>query len=282
MGKTSIVESLAKITNNKLIRINLSEQTDLSELFGADLPATSVATNSQRFEWSDGPFLTGLKQGCWIVLDEINLASQSVLEGLNSCFDHRSEIFISELNKKFLIDTDKTKIFACQNPYMQGGGRKGLPKSFLNRFSKVYIDQMTHADLLFIVSSVYNQIDAECLSKMIQFNQMISRQVCEEKQWGTLGSPWEFNLRDVFRWCDVMLHDQSSQPGDYVYLLYSSRFRTKEDRRRVNQCFRQVFAYDAYEQDKATVVRFSQTHLQFGQSFLKYDDAMDLSNSKII
>ena len=61
----------------------------------------------------------------WIILDEINLASQSVLEGLNSCFDHRGEIYISELGKSFDVDRTKTKIFACQNPFKQGGGRKG-------------------------------------------------------------------------------------------------------------------------------------------------------------
>jgi midasin len=41
------------------------------------------------FAWSDGVFLQALKEGCWVLLDELNLASQSVLEGLNSCLDHR-------------------------------------------------------------------------------------------------------------------------------------------------------------------------------------------------
>ena len=31
----------------------------------------------------------------------------------------------------------RTRLFACQNPLHQGGGRKGLPKSFLNRFTQV-------------------------------------------------------------------------------------------------------------------------------------------------
>jgi midasin len=183
VGKTSLVEALGKITNNKVVRINLSEQTDLNELFGADLPCESTQQDvknkfQQRFDWHDGPFLMALKQGYWIILDEINLASQSVLEGLNSCFDHRNEVYISELNKRFYINKEKTKIFACQNPFNQGGGRKGLPKSFLNRFSKVYIDQMTHDDLLFIISNVYSsKIDTTDIRKMIEFNDIINQQV---------------------------------------------------------------------------------------------------------
>ena len=69
----------------------------------------------------------------------MNLASQSVLEGLNACLDHRGEIFIPELSMTFKVDSSKTKIFACQNPVDEGGGRKSLPKSFLNRFTQVNI-----------------------------------------------------------------------------------------------------------------------------------------------
>jgi len=37
----------------------------------------------------------------------------------------------------FKVQHEKTRLFACQNPLNQGGGRKGLPKSFLNRFTQV-------------------------------------------------------------------------------------------------------------------------------------------------
>lgn len=74
---------------------------DISDLFGADLPVEG-ATGGQ-FAWRDGPLLQALKKGHWILLDELNLASQSVLEGLNACLDHRGEIFIPELGKTFHV-----------------------------------------------------------------------------------------------------------------------------------------------------------------------------------
>ena len=134
VGKTSIVSSLAKESGYPVTRINLSEQTDVSDLFGADLPIEGG--QGGRFEWKDGPLLVALKEGHWVILDELNLASQPVLEGLNSAFDHRGELFIPELNKTFDIGSRGTRFFACQNPLAQGGGRKGLPKSFLNRFTQ--------------------------------------------------------------------------------------------------------------------------------------------------
>jgi midasin (ATPase involved in ribosome maturation) len=61
-------------------------------------------------------------------------------------------VYIPELGKEFACPPT-FRIFAAQNPLVQGGGRKGLPKSFLNRFTKVYIEALTSDDLFSIVSA---------------------------------------------------------------------------------------------------------------------------------
>lgn len=58
-----------------------------------------------------------------------------------------------------------------------------------------------------------------------------------EKKWGQIGGPWEFNLRDLFRWCQLMLVDQSPgcyDPGQHVFLVYGERMRTKDDKEKVS------------------------------------------------
>lgn len=109
VGKTSLVSAIAKASGHCCLRINLSDQTDISDLFGADLPVEDG--KGGQFDWRDGPFLRALKAGHWILLDELNLASQSVLEGLNACFDHRGEVYVPELgninNSYHIIKTQK-------------------------------------------------------------------------------------------------------------------------------------------------------------------------------
>lgn len=109
---------------SQLVRINLSEQTDVSDLFGSDLPVPDADSNGSsdansehtahrdtpraggpdedygrlnpeknpepsqskagassggggaRFAWCDGVFLRALKAGKWVLLDELNLATQ--------------------------------------------------------------------------------------------------------------------------------------------------------------------------------------------------------------
>ncbi|KAG8524470.1 Midasin, partial [Galemys pyrenaicus] len=242
VGKTSLVGALAKASGNTLVRINLSEQTDITDLFGADLPVEGG--KGGEFAWRDGPLLAALKAGHWIVLDELNLASQSVLEGLNACFDHRGEIYVPELGMSFQVQHEKTKIFGCQNPFRQGGGRKGLPRSFLNRFTQVFVDPLSVIDMEFIASTLFPAIDKNIVKKMVAFNNQIDHEVTVEKKWGQKGGPWEFNLRDLFRWCQLMLVDQSPgcyDPGQHVFLVYGERMRTREDKEKVVDVFKDVF-----------------------------------------
>ncbi|KAE8602908.1 hypothetical protein XENTR_v10014171 [Xenopus tropicalis] len=245
VGKTSLVTALAKASGNCLVRINLSEQTDVTDLFGTDLPVEGG--KGGEFAWRDGPLLSALKAGHWIVLDELNLASQSVLEGLNACFDHRAEVYIPELGMNFQVQHERTKIFGCQNPFHQGGGRKGLPRSFLNRFTQVYVDQLSFADMEFIANSLFPSLGTSTVSKMVAFNNKIDHQVMVEKKWGQKGGPWEFNLRDLFRWCQLMLEDQtpdSYDPAQHVFLIYGERMRTKPDREKIISVYKEVYGQD--------------------------------------
>ena len=202
--RISLITALAEATGNKLVRINLSEQTDWCDLMGSDL---HVSVNDERgsapnFKWSDGVLLTAIKNGDWVVLDELNLATQSVLEGLNSCLDHRANVYIPELDLTFACP-QTFRVFAAQNPLFQGGGRKGLPKSFLNRFTKVYIESMTNEDYFSIMSTKFPHIPVELLRLMIDFNSQLENDIVRNKSYGHHGSPWEFNLRDLFRWGDL-------------------------------------------------------------------------------
>lgn len=65
------------------------------------------------------------------------------------------------------------------------------------------------------------------------------QEVCVERQWGQKGSPWELNLRDMFRWCQLMQADQSPgffSPGQHVALVYADRMRTEADKAQVICC----------------------------------------------
>ncbi|XP_076884991.1 midasin-like [Bidens hawaiensis] len=239
VGKTSLILALGKFSGHSVVRINLSEQTDMMDLLGSDLPVES--DEGMQFAWSDGILLQAIKAGSWVLLDELNLAPQSVLEGLNAILDHREEVFIPELGKTFKCPPS-FRVFACQNPSNQGGGRKGLPKSFLNRFTKVYVDELVEKDHHFICESLYPSIQVPLLEKLIAFNKRLHEDTMINHKFGQSGFPWEFNLRDIIRSCQIIKGAPESAKNDcFLNTVYLQRMRTSTDRQEVVNLYEQIF-----------------------------------------
>ena len=329
VGKSSLIANLASMTGHTLVRINLSEHSELSDLLGTDLPTSSFtdkespddddgvaaaavvksdrgdATVSQ-FRWCDGVFLQAMKLGHWVLLDELNLAPQSVLEGLNACFDHRHEVFLPDIGKT-IICSPTFRVFCAQNPMAEGGGRKGLPQSFLSRFSRVFVEAMSEDDLFEVSScsllhaSTQRVLGPEAslaptrrlelyLRPMVGFVQGLHKKIVELSSFGQVGGPWEFNLRDIFRWYElavaVMMRCNSDQEGEVeeedeeedkdrlrdaicasAYVLFVRRMRTREDRLQLCGEFHRVFGFPLLV-DVSPPIRSSVRDRDSGQAYL--------------
>lgn len=275
VGKTTLVTALAKAIGKPLTRLNLSEQTDLMDLFGSDVPVEGGAAGT--FAWRDAPFLKAMKNGDWVLLDEMNLASQSVLEGLNAVLDHRGEVYISELDQTFHKHRD-FRVFAAQNPHHQGGGRKGLPASFVNRFTVVYADVFRPQDLTLICRKVFPSIAEDEINKLIGFVAELDEQVVTHRAFGTLGAPWEFNLRDTLRWLQLLA--SSEYPGsarDFLDAIFLQRFRAENDRSRLLKLFEGT--YGSHEPRMSLFHNISSKALQVGLGLLHRDTDITRANA---
>ncbi|KYG50000.1 hypothetical protein M433DRAFT_20934 [Acidomyces richmondensis BFW] len=270
VGKTALITALAHAVGIHLARINLSEQTDLMDLFGCDAPVEGTA--ALNFQWRDAPFLTAMKRGDWVLLDEMNLASQSVLEGLNACLDHRGEVFVPELGQSFSKHPN-FRLFAAQNPHHQGGGRKGLPASFVNRFTVVYADALRSDDLMHISQRSFPQVDSKTMQQVIRFVERLDLEVAQLRRYGANGGPWEFNLRDIIRWCTLMVSEKgllkAGNPRDFANLLFMQRFRSSTDRAFVIHLFELIFKDVPQRSDLFSSI--SPSFLQLGLATLDRD-----------
>ena len=79
----------------------------------------------------------------------------------------------------------------------------------------------------------FTSIPIDIVEKMIHFNDEVQTDI-ESRLYGQQGSPWEFNLRDVFRWCQLIQNDGRRISSDlatkYADMLYTQRLRTDHDR----------------------------------------------------
>jgi midasin len=264
VGKTALVEAIAQAARRRLTRINLSDQTDLMDLFGSDVPVSGESAGN--FSWRNGPLLKAMENGDWVLLDEMNLATQSVLEGLNSCFDHRQQIYVAELDQTFVRHPDFV-LFATQNPHHQGGGRKGLPASFVNRFTVVYADTLTETDLMVICRNRYKEVKHTDLTHIVSTISQTQQLIQSNRYFRSVGGPWEVNLRDISRWLTLYSRFECKiVPSHFHDLVISQRFRTRDQR----DTIRDVYAKTLSEKpNTSTFNNLSCSPYQLGTAFLE-------------
>lgn len=147
-----------------------------------------------------------------------------------------------------------------------GGGRKGLPQSFLSRFSRVFVDAIAFEDMVHIAQQSCTKLyDRDFLTSlqpfiplMVRFVYQLQEDIGINLKYGRLGCPWEFNLRDMFRWVSLIhniynnlmkcmdgLKDIRFQDllVETVDSLFVCRMRSVNDRESICLCFYSVFKF---------------------------------------
>jgi midasin len=87
-----------------------------------------------------------VREGHWLILDELNLAKTEILECLNRLLDDNRELFIPE-QQCHIKPHRWFRIFATQNP-VSYAGRKVLSRAFKNRFINIDFNNISVEDII--------------------------------------------------------------------------------------------------------------------------------------
>ena len=118
-GKTSAIRFLAHETKNGLRRVNLNGGTTADELVGR------LLINNNGTYWVDGVLTEAMRNGEWIVLDEIDAALPEVLFVLQSVLDDDGYLVLAEKDDKEIVHKHKDfRIFATCNPQIMQEQKK--------------------------------------------------------------------------------------------------------------------------------------------------------------
>jgi Holliday junction resolvasome RuvABC ATP-dependent DNA helicase subunit len=130
-GKTSIGQWLAQETNKRLLIMDCSVIREPRDWFGF----RTVHNGSIR--WQDTEFVRAVTSGnCVIVLDELNRAPASVLNGLMPLLDHRRASWIEERGAAVRVGPNTTFV-ATTNMGAKYLGASPVDLALRDRFSRV-------------------------------------------------------------------------------------------------------------------------------------------------
>lgn len=128
-GKTMLIRELAKEHGTELIRINLTGQTTVDEILGKYLADPEKGTY-----WIDGLLTRAMREGLWVVLDEINMMLPEITARLHSLLDDDKMIVLTEKDGEIVRPHKNFRLFATINPSGEYGGTKELNRAFMSRF----------------------------------------------------------------------------------------------------------------------------------------------------
>ena len=230
-GKTSSIEYLAKRTGHHFVRINNHEHTDIQEYLGSYVsdPLTG------KLVFNDGLLVQALREGHWIVLDELNLAPTDVLEALNRLLDDNRELVIPE-TQEVVRPHPHFMLFATQNPPGLYAGRKVLSRAFRNRFLEVHFQDVPQTELETILCQRC-QIAPSYGKKIVTvFHELQKRRQTSRVFESKHGFA---TLRDLFRWAgrDAVGYQELADNG---YMLLAERTRRAEDKAVVKEVIESV------------------------------------------
>ncbi|GAB1224838.1 hypothetical protein ENUP19_0220G0006 [Entamoeba nuttalli] len=225
-GKTTMIQQLASLLNQKLIVYNLNQQTESSDLVGGFKPVqlkiiiiefieefnNVFARNSNEkfinqlnsaYEKQDfNRFLTLIIKACdmkWILdsLDEINLASHDTLERISGLLDGES-ILLTEIGDVTPIPRHKNfRLFANMNPPTDVG-KKDLAPGIKSRFHPIQFDEIIERnDLQMLVRDYLNRIGVQPpAEKIVQFH-LKAKQLAHDELFDGAGQRPLFSLRTL-------------------------------------------------------------------------------------
>lgn len=257
-GKTSLVRYLAAVSGREFVRINNHEHTDMEEYLGS-----YITDSTGKLVFNEGVLVRAVRNGSWIVLDELNLAPSDVLEALNRLLDDNRELYVPELQETIKAHPG-FMLFATQNPPTLYAGRKMLSRAFRNRFVEIHVDEIPEEELTTILERKC-KISWSYAEKMVEV--MKDLQLCRQNSNVFAGKHGYITPRDLFRWANRVRESSNSRGNSILkhphedlakegYYLLAERLRDDSEKSTVKEVLERHFHLTLNEDDLYKQVKF--------------------------
>lgn len=108
-GKTTTFTELAARINQPLIRANLNGQTSISDLLGC------WQIKNKETYWMDGILTMAVREGWWLVLDELDSGEPPVISVVNQLAERNGVLILKEKDGEILVPHPKFRLLATAN-----------------------------------------------------------------------------------------------------------------------------------------------------------------------
>lgn len=197
-GKTSLFEQIASRTNQPVVRSNMNGQTTVGDFVGM------WTVKGGETIWVDGVLPRAMKEGHWLVIDEIDCADAAILATLNAVLEKNGVLTLKEKGFEVVKPHENFRIFAtantvgCMAVYRSlYQGTNLMNEAFLDRFRVYHVDYLPEKEELKVLMNSVQNLKPEIGQAMVRVANMIRESFKKEEISTT------FSTRRLIDWAEM-------------------------------------------------------------------------------
>jgi len=109
IGKTSCIKELAARTNNGFISVHLNNQTTIGDFVG------NWIVKNGDMKWIDGSLPLSVRNGYWLLVDEIDFAEANFISVLNPLLEKDGKLILKEKGYEVIEPHPNFRLFSAGN-----------------------------------------------------------------------------------------------------------------------------------------------------------------------
>lgn len=146
-GKTSLIEQVAARSHHGMLRSNMNGQTTVGDFVGF------WTVKGGETIWVDGVLPTAMREGLWLIVDEIDFAEPSILAALTAVLEPHGRLVLKEKGNEIVAPHPAFRLFATANAIGAMSqfrhlyqGANLMNEAFLDRWRVYLLDYLTPAE----------------------------------------------------------------------------------------------------------------------------------------
>jgi cobaltochelatase CobS len=236
-GKTSLIEQVAARSQHGVLRANMNGQTTIGDFVGF------WTVKGGETLWVDGVLPTAMREGLWLVVDEIDFAEPSILAVLTAVLEPHGRLLLKEKGNELVAPHPSFRLFATANAVGAMSvyrhlyqGANLMNEAFLDRWRVYLMDYLSPQEETEVLMRTLGE---RCTRTMAQTLAAIAADCRAAFAREDLASA--FSTRRLLDWAELMLRsgDPERAAGPAIYSKVSA-----EDAALIRSIIRHHIAFD--------------------------------------
>lgn len=170
VGKTTHITQLAARIDQPMLRINFNGETRMSDLIG------KVQVIAGETRWVDGVLPMAMRNGYWLLLDELDFADPAVLSLLHPVLEDDPVLVLKENAGQIIRPHPNFRLFATANSIgamsdraSSYSGTNQMNEAFLDRWQVLMVDNLSAKEEIRVIKDESPALKSKWVKQIVDF-----------------------------------------------------------------------------------------------------------------